>query len=366
MIATSRFTLVSVALLTVGLASAQNTFPKPGGFSSRSASIASLLFKSLGGSRSLNVEGIVLKRNSRASDPIQLKLEQSSSGATKLTVLAPLCDQGIVNYEDGKIWKTYIPSEKRLELMSAPNRDSNLDFRRDLSSRNYRFSSEPGEPIAGRKTIIIYANPRNPEMPSRRYSLDAAKQYLLRVETEFDGERKVLHDTVAISFPTSNNVTDIEKEIVQNVRRVEKSPPISWSEPKAVQNLVGFKPTIPANLPCGFEVIDRQLAGDRAKFVAIRISDGLANATVYQISAKSQFGTTESSGRSSNNRREANGIRFRLSGDLPDSVTKRILDFFVREAIKGLNPLPGTDWPAFALNCSQISDDCILIVIQSI
>ncbi|MEQ1935047.1 MAG: hypothetical protein ABL962_14405, partial [Fimbriimonadaceae bacterium] len=274
----NRHLLVAIGVGTAVLASAQSALPKPGGFSPRSSSAATMLFKALSGSRALNVEGIVLKR-SRGSEPIQLKLEQSSSGATKLTVLAPLCDQGIVNYEDGKTWKTYIPSERRLEFMSAPDRDANLMARRDLCSRNYRFTMQTGDLIAGRKTTLIVASPRNSEMPSRRYSLDASKQYLLRVETELDGERKLLHDTMAITFPTSNPVIDIEKEIVQSVRRVEKSPPISWTETRTVQNLVGFKPSVPSLLPYGFEVIDKQLAGDKGKFIAIRISDGLANAT---------------------------------------------------------------------------------------
>ncbi len=348
----SLFIAISVGASVLSIA--QSALPRPGGFSSRSSAAAALLFKALSGSRALNVEGIVLKRNSRGRDPIQLKLEQSSTGITKLTVLAPLCDQGIVNTEDGKTWKTYIPSEKRLEFMAAPNREANNDVRRDLSSRNYRFTLQSGDLIAGRKTSVIIASPKNGEMPTRRYSLDAAKQYLLRVETELEGEMKMLHDTVAIAFPTSNPVADIEKEIVQSVRRIEKSPPVSWTEPRTVQNLVGFKPTIPTNLPFGFEIIDKQLAGEKGRFIAIRISDGLANATIYQISSNSQFGTTESTAHTSVNRREANGIRFRLSGDLPDSVTKRILEFFVKEAIKGLNPLPGTDGPPPALNSAQI------------
>lgn len=317
------------------------------------------LFRSMEESRKMNVEAIVMRKTYNGESSTRFKFEQSARGTSKYTVLAPICDQGAVMYDNGKVMKSFMPDEKKLFVHDSPRHNAQIALRQALAEKNYRFVAETGAKVAGRPTIVIIALPRATGMPSRRYSIDVASTYLLRVETEMKGDRKTLTDTEAINYPRSISVSDPEKEFFSEIRRIEIPAPVSVSSNGSILELVGFKPALPAELPFGFATIDRQV-DERRNSVAIRISDGLAHATILQSRVDRDKQRTPSS-----MRREAKGFEFKLIGDLPDQIISRLLDIFIREALKGLNPLAETESGAEMLDVLQknIGDSVLIALI---
>ena len=193
---------------------------------------------------------------------------------------------------------------------------------------------EPGEQVAGRRTIAVVAVPRNEGLPVRRYTIDQERSYMLRLETIGDDDRpNVLLDTKDISFPTDVDSRLFDIRPIGDVRTIKLDAPTRFQSSRKAAPLVGFRPIVPEDMPFGFVVSDKLFtASDEAKFVAIRISDGLVTATVYQWDGRKPAQPWPASGRD----REVEGIRLRLIGDLPDGVMSKVLDSFIRKAVKNI------------------------------
>lgn len=345
---------IATAVLVAGSAMAQNAKL---GATYAAQNARETLFRAMEISGKINVESIVLRKGWGNGPSMQFKFEQSDRGMSKYTVLAPLCDQNVVRYEDKRYWKNFNPESGQL-LVQKTSGVNTLGIRQALAEQNYRFTTEDGEKIAGRTTVVIVAMPKAGVMPSRRYSIDVAKMYLLRVETDQKGDRQVLTDTLAVSFPKGIFVRDPEREFFSQFQKIELDPPMPVPDAKKLTETVGFRPSLPQDLPYGFAIIEKQATGQDYDTVAIRISDGLANATIFQTKNVPQ---NRGSSKPSNSRAEANGIHFKLIGDLPDPVTRRILEMFVREAMKGLMPLLETSFTARLLDDSQNIDAPVVI-----
>lgn len=305
-----------------------------------------LLFRTMDKSRWLNFEAVVLRRNSsREHAFMQVKIAQKG-GASKTTVLSPLPAQGVTTVDDGRTWSTYIPDENKMLIQDSPRRLFRL--RTAAAGQNYRFTSEETGSVAGRKTVAVLAVPKAPEMPCRRYWIDGEYALMLRMEIIKDGGRRrsLMMDTKAIEFRT---VADDAMKLnpPADVRRLVFESPERFRTADEAAALVGFRPAFPGPLPFGFIVSEPQIIGSKGgRYVAIRLSDGLASATVYQWSANTQNPVPCTD---KDLVREANGLRMRVAGDLPDEVLARLLDAFVREALKGLQTLSGTDFTSDAL-----------------
>lgn len=286
----------------------------------------------------------------------QCKFEQTSRGVAKYTILLPLCDQGTIMYDDGKWMKNVIPDDKKMFVYESPRHNAQLTLRQSLAEQNYKFSAIAGEKVAGRSTILIVAIPKASVMPERRYSVDVANMYLLKVETQHKGERKVLMETVAINYPRTLSIADPEKDGFSQYNRIPVETAISVGEVSKITEMLGFKPAIPDTLPFGFAMIDKQVDVDRDS-IAYRITDGLAHATIMQRR------TVRTKNTSANpSRRESRGFEFKLVGDLPDSVISKLLDIFVREASKGLNPLAETTDKSDVLDVLQQDEESLLLI----
>jgi len=314
------------------------------------------LFRSMEDSRRKNVESIVMRTSYNGKASSQCKFEQTSRGVTKFTILAPLCDQGTIMFDDGRNMKNIIPDEKKMFVYDSPRHNAQMAIRQALAEQNYKFSAATGEKVAGRATVVIVAVPKSSVMPSRRYSVDVANTYLLRVETDHRGERKMLMDTIAINYPRTLHISDPERENFSQYRRIEIESPVTVPDVGKITELVGFRPAIPSDLPYGFAMIDKQVDQNRDS-VAFRITDGLAHATIYQSRSK-----PDKKGSTSGSRREVRGFEFKLIGDLPDSVITRLLDIFAREALKGLNPLAETPEGFPLLDDLQQDEEAVLLI----
>jgi outer membrane lipoprotein-sorting protein len=291
------------------------------------------LFRCIERTNSVALNAIVTQRGSAPCPPImQFKIEQDRAGRRKVTTLQPLSMQGTVQFDDGKTWKIYEPDKRQLVIQPSPR-----TFREDTAERmklaedNYRFSLERNGVIAGRSTWVVTATPKAPEMPVRRYSIDVDKNVLLRLETVEEGKRNVLMDTLAVSFPSSRPSEAFDFKPVGNVRTIQLPAPERIESLAKAREEVGFEPVLPKHLPFGFVILEPQISGvERARYVAVRLSDGLIKATVYQWDAKrlNPFGD------SGLNFRLVQGVRIALVGELPGPVQNRLLDLFVKEATK--------------------------------
>jgi len=305
-----------------------------------------ILFRAMDKSRWLNLESIVVRRMSSADRTTkQIRIAQRG-GMSKSTVLSPLPEQGVTTVDDGKTWTTYFPDDNLMVIQDSPKRSSWNWRRQAVADDNYRFTFEKVESIAGRKANTILATPKFPEMPIRRYSLDLDYPLLLKMEVAKDGRFVTMMDTKAIAF------TSVDEDAIQinppaEVRKAFHEAPQRFRSAAEALEIVGFKPSMPGPLPFGFVISEPQVIGDRGrKFIAIRVSDGLASATVYQWNGSERDPIPC---RDPRYLREANGLKMSLTGDLPEVVLTRLLETFVREALKGLQPLLGTDFDLSAL-----------------
>lgn len=313
-----------------------------------------LLFDAIEKGRWLSFESLVMRRESgRDRGFMQVRITQKA-GVSKTVVLAPLPNQGVTTIDDGKSWSTYIPDENRIMIIDSPKKSSWYRKRKTVAADNYRFTSEAVDSIAGRKAIAVTATPKAPEMPVRRFWIDSEYPLMLRMETESGGRHKLMMDTKAISFMTVSD-NELAMNAGSSARQVYLDSPERFRTAAEAIEIVGFKPAMPGPLPFGFAIAEPQIIGEKgSRFVAIRISDGLAAATVYQWDARTKNPVP------CNEKelvREAHGLKLRMSGDLPEVVMARLLDAFVREALKGLQALLGTDFDPTAFHSIQDGPD---------
>ncbi len=299
----------------------------------QSSRAAEILFRSMERGQMIAVSGVFSQRSfggGLRGCQVQVKIDQTADGKVKVSTLEPLSLQGVTTVDDGKTWTTYFPDDKRIIVQESP-RGNQPDprWRINLAEKNYALRAEPGESIAGRKTVTVVAMPKYVEMPTRRYSLDVEKLFMLRLETTDDeGNVSRRFDTKMVSFPDNIRPDTMSINPVGDVRVIKLPGSTSWTSRRYVEDRVGFSPVIPKDLPFGFVVSDRRLTDQpEGSYVALRISDGLVTATVYQW----QEGASQPWPTSKRDK-EKNGVKMRIIGDLPDGVLSRILESFLKKA----------------------------------
>ena len=297
---------------------------------------AEKLLRSMDPSYMTSFSGIFLQRTLGGNKcDGQVKIDQSKEGKIRVSMLQPLSMQGITSLDDGRTWSTYFPDDKQIVIQQSPRaRAQDPKQRIELASKNYTFRFESGETIAGRRTNTVVAEPVFEGMPTRMYSLDSETSYMLRLETvDFRGKRSTHFDTKAIQFDARLNDKLFELRPVGDFRQVKLDAPERIRSMAQAHERLGFRPVLPEELPAGFVINDRGIAGkDNTEFVVIRITDGLVTATVYQWNGRKPDQPWPTSRRD----REVDGIKMRLIGDLPDGVMSRVLDAFIRKAVKNI------------------------------
>jgi outer membrane lipoprotein-sorting protein len=259
---------------------------------------------------------------------------EQDDGRLKLTVLSPLSSQGITSIDNGHEWITYLPDENRVMVESSPRQEETdrTELNRiHLAERNYELNvSDDDIEIAGRSCVQLRAKSKHGQMPERLYGIDKDKGYLLKMEVLAGRESKVMLDTKEIEFPKSIPDDDFELEPHRTARTVPYGAPLTVSIDKGKQ-IMGFQPYVPGALPYGFVVEAPQVVeGKKGKFMAVRITDGLANATVYEWPESRDTKKHKQSIKV----RTAKGLRFQMQGELPAAVQDGLLECFVREALK--------------------------------
>jgi hypothetical protein len=293
-------------------------------------SARSALLRSMTHGRRIMVVAVVVHRPPHDPDrEIELKLEQDGAGRVRFTTISPRQFEGMMSLDDGVEWTTYFPNDRRAEKQRSPRvEQGNPAYQLDLAVQNYKLTSEPGPPIAECHVECVVATPNSRELNQRRYYLEEHTSFMLREETIApDGSRSVQLDTRSIAF--LKTPPDLDLALPADVRVQSRHAPQSVSPPSEARPIVGFYPRIPDTLPMGFIVKDTQIVGGGDdKFVAVRITDGLANATVYEWDAHKRWHRQPRF--MGSGFREAQGVRMSLVGDTPHKAGEIILDSFCK------------------------------------
>jgi len=274
----------------------------------------------------------------------QIKLQTDGRGRSRRTILQPLSKQGVVQTDDGNVWVTFFPDARQVMAQPSPSAwQLPAERRTVLVSRNYKVTYGETGRIAGRVTVQVVARPNDRELPIRIFDLDQRTNVLLRSAVQSHGPEsvRVQLDTLAASFPTRVDGGFYERPSEPDWRQLKCDGPARVERPSDL----GFNPVVPERLPRGFVVMHVHRMTERdAKVVGVRLTDGLASATVYQWSSvnppeKLPF-------RSSRAKVNADGVAFRIVGDLPDEVEEDLLSAFLRNR-RDLKTYSGTPWFEF-------------------
>ena len=317
----------------------------------------SLLSRTMEFDRFTACRGVIERRDTLCSGSVmRIWAEQSGDGKLKLSVLGPLSQQGITSVDDGQQWITYHPDCNQVFVQPSPRLNSaSTEGRINIAKRNYTLEvSNHHHKVAGRKVYCLVAIPKHPEMPARRYCIDEQKPFLLRMEVVGKDGGKVMLDTKQIEFPEAVP----EKEFVLQAAKLAKLVPLR--EPsrtalgKRAKRAVGFSPAIPSALPFGFVVQHPEVTGSGSKkILAVRITDGLVNATVYEWDNKRN--PQQCLGGDCSHDRAAKGIGMRVVGEMPELVLVKLLDTFIREALKSAGPYLALSQPETLKLCETLN-----------
>lgn len=292
---------------------------------------ADLLLKSMQRSFPVNISAVIVQRDPSGDGSYQrVKVVRSKDGRVRHTVLQPLRLQGIESIDDGEMMRIYLPDNKALILQESPQKASNdAESRLALAKQNYAFSIGDRPRIAGRQTICVVATPKVADLGVRRYYLDADTQYPLRMELiDPSGKSVPIVDTKDVQYPPKVDAAVFEMRALPGVEKLNYTRPKSLGKSQA-QETLGFIPSLPSNLPMGFRVQEIQYnASPKWKSAVVRLSDGLARATVYQWKPNG----TEIESIEDSTTVDHNGIRLMLVSDMPAQVRLRLLRAFIQQA----------------------------------
>ncbi len=290
-----------------------------------------LMKMSMGRLPSVNVRAIVWQMGDGSGVMQQVKVEMDKSGKLHQIVLAPLRLQGYELVDDGKTTSIYSPDDKTLVVQpSARQQSDDTAWRMATAERNYSFKILRREKIAGRWAAIVSAIPKSDDLETRCYAIDEKTGFLLRLETCVEGRAPTVHlETKMVEFPVdfTDETFKLDPSFV-NVRRVTQKCLPPDSGPKLAAEL-GFRPIVPNDLPYGFEVQQLQAINDASRpAVAVRITDGLAKATVLQWRGGDRNVPAPRGTRSM----RAGRITLLVTGDIPEEVKERVLRAFANGA----------------------------------
>jgi outer membrane lipoprotein-sorting protein len=295
----------------------------------------------------ISVTAIVVRRSSTIGpEAVRIKVEQDAKGRSKATVLGPVSQQGSIVVDDGRTWINYCPDTAHAIVQPSP-RDDKFDpnLQLALAAQNYKLVVEKNVDVAGRLANVVVAIPKTPGLPTRRISVDAERNVLLRIEVlERSGARNVLYDTKSIRFVTEASAASFRFAPPVNVRVTKMPAPVAVKTPAQAKQLAGFTPLLPKKFQYGFTVREGNVITPQnlPRYVAYRITDGLITATLYQW--RSSEKTAPLGPDFEGMDRTLNGVTMRLTGELPRAVRERILEGIANEFGKTFRPNGELPW----------------------
>jgi|GEM_PF-1115164 len=328
MVAKNLRILAGAALLaSVAVASATVS----GGSKTQTDRALEFLSRSMQRRFSVNVVAIILQRDPGGEGVYQrVKIERSRDGKVRHTVLQPLRMQGIESVDDGNRMRVFLPDQRIIIDQQSPAKGSgDVELRLNLARQNYTFRVESNHRIAGRPAVCVTATPRYDDMDVRRYFIDAETFYPLRAETINNGSSVPVFETKDVQYPRAIDGRVFQMRSMANVDTLKYNPPSTLTRTAAAK-IVGFTPLMPQRLPMGFKVQEMQYNGNTEwKSVAIRLTDGLTRATVYQWKPNGKRVKAVEDSTSIDH----NGVRLLLVSDLNPELRLKLLQAFVSQAL---------------------------------
>lgn len=303
--------------------------------------------RSMRSSSGLRVEARVMQRDLHGDGTHRMiRVVRDERGRMCSTVLLPASLAGLVTVDDGKRMRVYMPDQRRvMEQASAMESRTSVETRLKLAERNYRFSEIGATRVAGRDAVVVAADPVDPKMRARRYTLDRATAYPLRLELteEEGGTRWTAFEVREILFPSKIRSEEFELKTEGPVT-VQSFPAPKAIDGKRAETALGFRPLLPRTLPMGFRTMGMHMtmAGE-TPMLAVRVSDGLVWATVYEVSA------AQAGGDGPRGSMKAGGVRLYVGSELPVAHRASLLRAFAGE-MKAEVPTPEPTDGCDALN----------------
>lgn len=290
---------------------------------------AQALLRSMRPTFSTNITAVVVQRDPSSDGAFQIvRVERDRLGHTRYTVLQPLRMQGVESVDDGTKVRMYFPDQNLIIDQDSPQRSpGDAAWRIGLAQRNYTLRYGPPTRVAGRSCLTIVATPKYGQMDVRRYYVDEETFYPLRIESEGDSGRTLYIDTKDILYPAKLPRDRFRLDPMGSPQVLRYHRPDSLTTHTAALKM-GFTPIVPQTIPLGFRVQEMQLSETgNWRSVAVRITDGLVRATVYQWQAAGSRFDVKSIENSTP--AERNGIRLLLVSDLDARLRQALLDAFV-------------------------------------
>lgn len=290
-----------------------------------------LLIQSMTAARRYNISAVIIQRASHFNGvEVEMKMEQDMFGRTRFTIWQPSQMRGLISYDDGVNWYTYMPNHKWIIQQESPRvAQDNPALQIFQADQNYVWKLERGPDIASCPTLVVSAVPKAKGMVTRRYYLDSRTSLMLQLETiSPDGTKTVQLETRSIAYLKGAPKLPVPGEDDPSIKKRVMPPPERFTIPSSVKDQVGFTPIIADNLPYGFIVKTKEIVGPpHDRKAAIRLSDGLVNETIYQWIDKpsKRRGPFDSK----KDTILVNGIRMRALGEVPSALAKKLLQAFV-------------------------------------
>jgi hypothetical protein len=293
-----------------------------------------------------------------SKQPVRVRRDQSSTGANRVVVVAPMSSQGMTIVDDGKQRVRYDPDEKLLRIQDSPLRyiqehDAERRFR--LVYRNYDIKAEGKSKIAGRETLKVLLSPKTEGVSfARRYWIDTEKAVLLRVEwIDPTGKKQTMSETISISYPKSLPSDTFEQTFVGQPRKIHVRAPARKSDFVKLAASLGFGPINPHNMPHGFLFIGADAIRTRNRtMAALRYTDGAANIMIYQ--AKASGGDPPWSSSSEMESAKVDDVWVSVTGDVPSPGAKAVIS-----ALKKSGATKGAELQTRAAKLFGASEDTV-------
>jgi hypothetical protein len=143
---------------------------------------------------------------------------------------------------------------------------------------------------------------------------------------DVDGAWTTGFDTKEIRFPRAIETNRFRLDPVGEPKVVRYENPDNLTKATAAKQ-IGFEPIVPASLPMGFRIQGIQTNDGKSwRSVAMRLTDGLVRATVYQWQSKP--GSHDPHSIENSSVIDTGSLKIMLVTDLPASVRRKILDAF--------------------------------------
>jgi outer membrane lipoprotein-sorting protein len=301
------------------------------------------LLKALGSQR--DVRATLLQTRSDRGQEITVNVQIVPRRGISAQVTRPLLFAGMVSFDDGTTWKNYDPELDLLRIEPSPAKfQMDVGLRQNLIEKNYTATIEREALIAGRKTVVVMLKPKIAEVACRRIYIDAENSLILRyVINDADGTSITTINTLSVDLTSPIDLTRF-MNLGSGAARVEKAwGPIEVPTASAAARYVGFTPSVPGELALGLVQQAIHVVGTAQRsFVGVRLTDGMAVATVYLWAPKAGERLEDEPFKGQYDARGVDGVRVKVVGD----VSARARDSLARQFASrhaGPSGSPGTE-----------------------